>query len=185
MGWTIIIVIVAIIAIYLWSSYNKLQRATNSINTAEKQIDVQLKYRADLIPNVVETVKGYATHEQETFTKLTEMRSKVADSSLDVNERSKADQQMSHTLGNLFAVAENYPDLKASTNFLNLQEQLTTIENKVAAARQMYNKHILFYNNIVTTFPSNLVAKMFNFSTKPNLEVITDEAQREAPQVKF
>ena len=95
MGWIIIIVIVAIIAIYLWSSYNKLQRATNSINTAEKQIDVQLKYRADLIPNVVETVKGYATHEQETFTKLTEMRSKVADSSLDVNERSKADQQMS------------------------------------------------------------------------------------------
>ncbi len=185
MAWIIIIVIIAIIAIYLWTSYNNLQRATNSINTAEKQIDIQLKYRADLIPNVVETVKGYATHERETFTKLTEMRSKVADSNLDMNERSKADQQMSHTLGNLFAVAENYPQLKASTNFLNLQEQLTTVENRVAAARQMYNKHILSYNNSVTTFPSNMVAKMFHFVIKPNLEVITDENQREAPQVKF
>lgn len=185
MVWIILIAIVAIIGIYLWTSYNKLQRANNGIDTAEKQIDIQLKYRADLIPNVVETVKGYAKHEQETFTKLAEMRSKVGNSNLDMNERSKADQQMSHTLGNLFAVAENYPELKANTNFLNLQEQLTTIENKVAAARQMYNKHILAYNNIVTVFPSNLVAKMFNFTVKQNLEVITDETQREAPQVKF
>ncbi|MCK5001024.1 MAG: LemA family protein, partial [Anaerohalosphaera sp.] len=147
------------------------------------QIDVQLKRRHDLIPNLVETAKGYMTHERETFEAITNARSKAMGAN-NVSESGKAEGMLSEALSKFMLVVENYPELKANTNFLSLQETLTSTENKIAFARQGYNDQVLFYNNKIQMFPSNIIAGSFNF-TKRDFFEIENEAEREVPKVSF
>jgi LemA protein len=154
----------------------------NRTENAWGQIEVQLKRRYDLIPNLVETVKGYASHERSTFEQVVEARSRAM-SAGGVEEKAQAENMLTAALRQLFALAEAYPDLKASTNFLDLQGQLTDTENKIAVSRQIYNDSVLTLNNKVQTVPSNIVASMAGFSTKPYFEA-PDEADQ-APQVSF
>lgn len=177
----IIIAIVAILVIYAIVSYNGLVKYRNWIEEAWSQIDVQLKRRHDLIPNLVNTVKGYAKHEQETLDKVIKARNQLVSGS--PQERIDADNQIQGALKSIFALSEAYPDLKANENFLRLQEELSTTENKVAYARQLYNKTVADYNIKRESFPTNLLAKMFNFHKKDTLTI--PEAEREAPTVSF
>lgn len=163
--------------------YNSLVRLRNQVDNAWSQIDVQLKRRHDLIPNLVETAKGYMTHERETFEKITEARSRAMGAN-NVADASKAEGQLTEALSKFMLVVENYPDLKANQNFLSLQETLTSTENKIAFARQGYNDQVLFYNNKTQMFPSNIIAGMFSFTKRDYFE-ITNEAERSVPQVKF
>jgi LemA protein len=176
----------AIVAVAAWAVglYNGLVRLRNQVKNAWSQIDVQLKRRYDLIPNLVETVKGYASHERETFESVTKARQQAINVSGSVAEQAKAENFLSQTLRSLFAVAEAYPDLKANQNFLALQEELTSTENKISFARQYYNDAALNLNNKVEMFPSNIVASMFNFAKAEFFEV-EDEAAREVPKVSF
>jgi len=160
-GLLIIIVVVAIVG-FIWITYNTLVTAKVRINEAMSQIDVQLKRRTDLIPNLVETVKGYAKHEKELFEKVTQARASLM-SAKGVKEKADANNQLGETLKSLFAVAENYPTLKANENFLNLQEELSDTENKVAYARQFFNSAVMDYNTKLQTFPSVLIANMMHF----------------------
>jgi LemA protein len=183
-----IIVILAVVAILLLGLvviYNRLVSYRNRINNAWHQIDVQLKRRYDLIPNLVETVKGYAAHEKEVFEKVTEARS-WAMRAQSVGEQAQAENAITGALKTLFAVAENYPDLKANQNFLMLQEELAGTESKIAFARQFYNDSVMVYDNARQRFPGNLVAGMFSgkFPEKEYFE-IEAPAEREAPRVKF
>jgi LemA protein len=185
-GLIALLVVGAILLVFiLWAVaiYNGLIRTRNEIDNSWAQIDVQLKRRTDLIPNLVETVKGYATHERETLQHVIEARN-MAVNAKSIDERMEAENMLTGALKSLFAVSEAYPDLKANTNFLALQEELTSTENKVAFARQFYNDRVLSYNNQRETFPSNIVAGMFNFQGKPYFEVIEPE-QRQAPKVSF
>jgi LemA protein len=168
---------------FVASMYNSLVQLRNRVKNAWSQIDVQLKRRHDLIPNLVETAKGYMQHEKDTFTAITEARSRAmgADS---VASKGQAEAQLSGAMSKFMLVVENYPDLKANANFLSLQEELTSTENKIAFARQSYNDQVLFYNNKIEVFPSNMLANMFNF-TKEDFFEIEDAAEREAPQVQF
>lgn len=175
--------IAAIIALWAVAIYNGLIRTRNEIDNSWAQIDVQLKRRSDLIPNLVETVKGYASHERETLEKVIQARN-MAVSAKNIDERMEAENMLTGALKSLFAVSEAYPDLKANANFMSLQEELTSTENKVAFARQFYNDRVLSYNNQRETFPSNIVAGMFNFQSRPYFEVV-EPAQREAPRVAF
>jgi len=175
--------IVVVFALWLIAAYNGLVRLRNQLDNAWSQIDVQLKRRYDLIPNLVETVKGYATHERETLEKVTQARAAAANAQ-GVQERAQAENFLTSTLKSLFAVAEAYPDLKANQNFLRLQEELTSTENKIAFARQFYNDATMQYNTRLQTFPVNLVAGPFGFSAREFFEVGT-ASEREAPQVKF
>jgi LemA protein len=163
--------------------YNSLVRLRNQVDNAWSQIDVQLKRRHDLIPNLVETAKGYMQHERGTFEAITEARSKAM-GARSVAEASKAEGQLTEALSKFMLVVENYPDLKANQNFLSLQETLTSTENKIAFARQAYNDQAMLYNNKTQMFPSNIVAGMFNFSKRDYFE-IENEAQRQAPKVQF
>lgn len=171
-----------VIVLFVVGIYNSLVKMRNRCENAWSQIDVQLKRRNDLIPNLVETVKGYASHEQETFDKVTKARAAVANAS-GVKDTAKASNMLTDALKSLFAVVENYPDLKANQNFMQLQEELTTTENKIAFSRQFYNDSVMKYDTSRQTFPNSLVAGMFSFVDKDYFEV--EEAQREVPKVDF
>ena len=181
----IIGVVVVVIGLFLWASYNGLVRLRNQVKNAWAQIDVQLKRRYDLIPNLVETVKGYMKHERETLEAVTKARNLAQQaSSAGAGERAKAEGELSSALSRLLAVVERYPDLKANQNFLALQEELTSTENKISFSRQFYNDSVLKFNNKTHMFPSNVVANMFGFKTSEFFEV-TLAAEREAPKVSF
>jgi LemA protein len=177
--------IVVILLIFLIATYNGLIGLRNQLRNAWAQIDVQLKRRYDLIPNLIETVKGYVKHERETLEAVTKARNLAQSlSSGDVGARSKAEGELSSALSRLLAVAERYPDLKANQNFLALQEELTSTENKISFSRQYYNDSALNLNNKIQMFPSNVVAAMTGFKLGEFFEVKAAE-EREAPKVKF
>ena len=178
----VIVAIVVIIGLFFWLGYNSLVKRRNQVDNAWSQIDVQLKRRHDLIPNLVETVKGYAAHERGTFEAVTQARANA------INAQSPADQAqaenvLSGALKSLFAVAEAYPDLKANQNFLNLQEELTSSEDRVAYARQYYNDSVLSYNTQIQKFPTVILAGMFNFEKREFFDAAPEET--ETPQVQF
>ena len=162
-------VIVVLIVLVLILSYNGLVRLRNRIDNAWSQIDVQLKRRYDLIPNLVETVKGYAAHERGVFEQVTQARANAINAQ-GPQQQAEAENALSGALKSLFAVAEAYPDLKANQNFLSLQEELTSTEDRVAYARQFYNDSVLSYNNKLQTFPRNVIAGMFNFEKREYFE---------------
>ena len=161
--WIILIIVVLVIAIYI-TAYNGLQRAKIYTEESWSQIDVQLKRRNDLIPNLVETVKGYAKHESETFEKVVQLRNQLTQIPADNHEETlKVSNEITDSLKTIFALSENYPDLKANQNFLKLQEELTNTENKIAYSRQLYNSSAAQYDQRLLTFPSNIVAKIHGF----------------------
>jgi len=164
--------------------YNGLVRQRNYVQNGWNQIDVQLKRRHDLIPNLVETVKGYAAHEKGTLEEVTKARNMAMAAGGRGEGRIQAEQQLGQALMNMMAVAEAYPDLKANENFMNLQEELTSTENKIAFARQHYNDSVMQYNNKRQEFPGVMVAGMFNFKEEPYWK-ITEAAERESPKVSF
>ncbi len=178
----IILVIIIIVIVYFISIYNGLVNLRNRVKNAWSQIDVQLKRRTDLIPNLVETVKGYAKHERGVFENVTKARAGLMNAQT-VQENAEANNMLTDALKSLFAVAENYPDLKASQNFQDLQRQLSETEDKIAYSRQFYNDTVLMYNNKIQMFPSNLVANQFHFEESEFFEV--PEAEKEVPEVKF
>ena len=193
MEW-IILGLIVVGAIYAVTIYNRMVAARNQYKNAFAQIDVQLTRRHDLIPNLVETAKGYLQHERQTLTEVIEARNAAVDG-LDqakqdptdperMQQLSQAEQGLSGALGRLFALAESYPDLKADQNMQQLSEQLTTTENKVAFARQSYNDSVMNYNTLRESFPNNLLAGPFNFGPAELLE-IEDESKREVPEVSF
>ena len=182
MGW-IILAIVVVIAIVLIVIYNQLVTLRQRVQNAWSQIDVQLQRRFDLIPNLVETVKGYMTHEQETLTKVTDLRSSWADAKT-VEQKAELEGQLTDTLKTIMAVAENYPNLKADQSFNNLQAELSDTENKISYSRQFYNDTVTMYNTKLETFPSNLVAGMFGFKASTLFNVDNDEAKK-AVKVEF
>ncbi|KAB8299596.1 LemA family protein [Bifidobacterium apri] len=187
MVWIIIAVIVLLIILWMVGAYNNLVALRNRVKNSWAQIDVQLKQRADLVPNLVETVKGYATHESQVFTQVTEARAKAvavaADKQAGTAERIAAENDLTRALFNLQATAEAYPQLQANQNFMDLQRQLQELEQKIAYARQFYNDVVLKLNNAIEMFPSNIVAGLFHFEQADFFQV--DDVSRQAPQVKF
>lgn len=179
----VVIAIVAFIIILVIGVYNGLITLRNRSDNAWAQVDVQLRRRYDLIPNLVETVKGYAKHEREVFQNVTEARAKAIDAGT-VKEQGEAENMLSGALKSLFAVVENYPDLKANQNFLMLQEELAGTEGKIAYARQFYNDNVMKFNLKQQVFPSNIIANMFNFKEKEYFEIEEAEARRPV-EVKF
>ncbi|MBA7648217.1 Protein LemA [subsurface metagenome] len=178
----VVLVVIAFVALFI-GIYNSLIGLRNQVKNAWSQIDVQLKRRHNLIPNLVETAKGYMKHERETFESITRARSRAA-SAEGVGDKSKAEGVLSDAMGKFFLVVENYPDLKANQNFLALQEELTSTENKISFARQSYNDQVLFFNNKIQMFPSNTIAGMFNFKTEEFFE-IEEKGERKLPKVDF
>ncbi len=172
----VLLIIVAVLLVTAVGIYNRLINLRNRCDNAWAQVDVQLRRRYDLIPNLVETVKGYAKHEREVFQKVTEARSKAINAST-VKEQSQAENMLTGALKSLFAVVENYPELKANQNFLMLQEELAGTEGKIAYARQFYNDSVMKFNVKQQVFPSNMVAKMFNFKEKEYFEIEEPEAR--------
>jgi len=162
--------------------YNKIVKLENRVDNAWAQIDVQLKKRADLVPNLMETVEGYMEHEREIMDNVSESREKMMNASTQ-EEEIQAGNDMGQALKSLFAVAEDYPDLKASQNFSELQQELSSIENKIAYARQHYNDAIMTFNNAIETFPAVIFANIFNQTEKSQLEIET--ADKELPEVDF
>jgi len=181
----VIIVIVGLLLLFVFYAigvYNKLVNARNKVNNQWSQIDIQLKRRADLIPNLVETVKGYAKHEEGTLTSVIEARNKAV-SAGSVNDKIDAENQLTGALNKLFALTEAYPDLKANTNFMSLQNDLKDTEDKITYARQFYNDSAMSFNDLVEMFPSNIVAKMFGF--KKYEFFAANEEEKKTPKVKF
>lgn len=176
MGW-IILAIVIIIILAIISMYNTLVRLRVRVDNAWSSIDVQLQRRFDLIPNFVETVKGYASHESETFEKITALRSSWANAN-SVSEKAELDNQLSTTLKTIMAVSENYPDLKANENFAQLSEELRNTENKISFSRQFYNDTVTKYNAKLLVFPSNLIAKLFHFESRDLFATDSAEARK-------
>ena len=181
-GLFFLFIILAILVYYTIKLYNDLVAERNGVRNAWSKIDVQLNKRADLIENLVETVKGYATHEKSTFIETMAARKGLLESKT-VPEIQKSNQQLTQSLMDLYAVAENYPELKANKNFMHLQAELKQIEDNIAAYREQYNNQVYIYNNSCEQFPNNLVASMFHFNTAHFLEV--DESKKELPKVKF
>ncbi len=179
----IVAVIIVLLIVFIIAVYNALIRLRNQVDNAWSQIDVQLKRRHDLIPNLVETAKGYMQHERGTFEAITEARSRAMGAK-SVSEASKAEGALGEALSKFMLVVENYPDLKANQNFLSVQEELTSTENKISFARQSYNDQVLFFNNKIQMFPSNIVANMFNFGKRDFFE-LEAAAEREVPKVSF
>ncbi len=177
------LVILGAIVLWVIGMYNGLVAMRQQVRNAWSQIDVQLKRRYDLIPNLVETVKGYAAHEKETFERVVQARN-AAISASGVEQQAQAENVLTGALRQLFALAESYPDLKANQNFLALQEELATTENRISFARQHYNDVTANYNTRVQSVPTNIIAGMFGFTVEPFFE-IEDAAQREAPKVSF
>ena len=172
-----------LLCLWLMTAYNGLVRVRNHVKNAWAQIDVQLKRRHDLIPNLVETVKGYAGHEKETLENVTRARSQAV-SAQGVGAQAAAEGELSQALGRLMLVVEQYPDLKANQNFLSLQEELTSTENKIGFSRQFYNDEVMKYNTRIQSVPTNIVAGIFRFTEEEFFE-LQDEAAREAPKVSF
>ena len=185
MGTTLIVVaaVLVVIVLAVICIYNSLVRLRNQVDNAWSQIDVQLKRRHDLIPNLIETAKGYMKHERETFEAITEARSKAMGAS-SVADASKAEGMLGEALSKFMLVVENYPDLKANQNFLALQEELTSTENKISFARQSFNDQVLSFNNKIQMFPSNIIAGMFGFIKRDFFEIEV-AAEREVPKVSF
>lgn len=182
-GLWIILGIIAVAALWIIAVYNGLITLKNRVNEAESDIDVQLKRRHDLIPNLIETVKGYATHEREVFENVTKARN-MAINAQTMGEKAQQENFLSETLKSLFAVAEAYPDLKANQNFLALQEELSDTENKIQAARRFYNGNVRDFNTRIEVFPNNIIASMFQFKQREMFE-IEEPAEREVPKVSF
>lgn len=183
MEWLIVAIgVLVVLVLFIWLTYNRLVRLRNRIEAAWSQIDVQLRRRHDLIPNLVETVKGYAAHERQTLEAVTKARQQAV-AAQGVEGQAQAENMLTQALRQLFAVAEAYPDLKANENFLALQEELTGTEGRIAFSRQFYNEQVLAYDNALETFPSNTVASAFNFEPKVYFE--TEEASREPVRVDF
>lgn len=176
------IIILALIFLWVVVVYNGLVVLKNQVKNAWSQIDVQLKRRHDLIPNLVETVKGYAAHESQTLEKVIKAR-QTAINIDNIKDKAVAENALSGALKSLFAVAENYPELKANENFLRLQEEISATENKISFARQFYNDAVLSYNNQKEMFPTNIIATVFNFEHRDFFEAEVNE--KEVPQVKF
>jgi LemA protein len=181
--WILVAIVVAVLlGLALVVLYNRLVRLRNRVENAWSQVDVQLRRRYDLVPNLVETVKGYAQHERATFEEVTRARTRAQEART-VEEQAEAENVLTAAIGRLFAVAEAYPELRASENFQQLQSQLEETEDKIRVARQIYNDAVLSYENARETIPANLIAGMFGFAEKPFFEI--EEAAREAPRVQF
>lgn len=176
------LIVIVILVVLVAGAYNGLVSSRNKVKDQWSQIDVQLKKRADLIPNIVETVKGYAKHEKETLEDVIKARNALNTAST-VEDEMKANNQITGALNKLFALSEAYPELKANENFMSLQKDLKDIEDKISYARQFYNDSVLMYNNKVETFPSNIVANMFGFKTNTFFEATEEE--RKNVEVKF
>ncbi len=183
MEWLIVVIVLAVLAVWIVGMYNKLVRLRNQVRNAWSQIDVQLKRRHDLIPNLVETAKGYMKHERETLEEITKARAQAMEAK-SVGETAKAEGQLQGALSKFYLVVENYPDLKANQNFLSLQEELTSTENKVGFSRQFYNDQVMQYNNRIESVPTNIVAGMFNFDKSEFFE-LESPAERAVPNVSF
>ena len=179
----VILVAVALIAVSIIAIYNSLVRRRNEVDNAWSQIDVQLKRRLDLIPNLVETVKGYASHEKATLDAVIQARNTAMSASSSPNAQAAADSAVTGALRQLFALSEAYPDLKANQGFVSLQEELSNTESRIAYARQFYGDGVLAYNTAIQKFPSSLVARVFNFANREYFEA--EDAARVTPQVKF
>jgi len=178
----VILVIVVLLILWIVATYNGLVTLRNRVKDAWSQIDVQLKRRFDLIPNLVETVKGYTKHESETLENVIKARNTYMSATLP-EDQMKADGELTKAVSKLFALAESYPDLKANTNFTNLQNELNETENKIAMSRQFYNDIVMQYNNKVEMVPSNIIANMFHFKKETFFEA--EKSERENVQVKF
>ena len=176
-----ILIILGVIILYIIIAYNSLIILRNRINNAWSQIDVQLKRRYDLIPNLINTVKGYVKHEKTVLTELTKARSQLISGSID--QKAKASNQITDALKSIFAVAENYPQLKANENFKMLQEELSGTESKIAYARQFYNDSVMSFNNKIQTFPSKIIAGAFNFKDREFFK--TEESEKKNIKVEF
>ena len=176
MMWIILLVVVLII-VFIISTYNGLVRSKIKVDNAWSQIDVQLQRRFDLIPNFVETVKGYMTHEQETFEKIAKLRTSWANAS-SISDKAALDNQLSETLKTIMAVSENYPELKANQNFMQLSQELKNTEDKISFSRQFYNDAATMYNTKIQVFPSNIIAGMFNFTSRSLFQTENDEARK-------
>ena len=184
MLWVIVLIAIFVVLVgIVVAIYNKLVRLRNRAENAWAQVDVQLRRRYDLIPNLVETVKGYAAHERETFEEVTKART-AAQQAQTVPQQAQAENLLTQAIGKLFAVAEAYPQLRATENFQQLQAQLAETEQKIAIARQVYNDAVLTYDNALETIPTNIVAGIFNFKPREYFEV-EEPAAREAPRVQF
>jgi len=179
----IILIILAVAAVFVVGIYNGLVQLRNRCENSWAQVDVQLRRRYDLIPNLVETVKGYAQHEKETFQKVTEARAQAINAG-NVQEQGQAENMLTGALKSLFAVSENYPELKANQNFMMLQEELAGTESKIAYSRQFYNDTVMKFNTKQQVFPSNIIANMFNFQEKDYFEIEEPEA-KEPVKVEF
>lgn len=179
----IIAVIVVLLILYVISTYNSLVNSRNKVKDQWSQVQVLLKRRYDLIPNLVETVKGYTKHESETFTNVVEARNKAVSATTPEDEM-KANGEVTKALSKLFALTESYPELKANENFLSLQTDLKDIEEKISYARQFYNDTVLSYNNKVEMFPTNIIASIFGFKQNEFFK-LDDESERKAPKVSF
>ena len=177
-----LVVVIVLVLLFVVTNYNGLVQLRNKVRDQFSQIDVQLKKRSDLIPNLVETVKGYSKHESETLEKVIQARNTYLSAGTP-DEKMKSSGELSQAISKLFALAESYPDLKANTNFLDLQNQLKEIEDKISYARQFYNDSVLMYNNKIEMFPSNLIAGMFNFTKESFFEA--SDKERENVEVKF
>ena len=182
MVWIVIIVLVVLLVLYVMTTYNGLVKLRNMVKDQWAQIDVLLKRRADLIPNLVETVKGYASHEKETLDAVITARNKAV-SATNPHDEIEANGELTQALGRLFALTESYPDLKANTNFMDLQNNLKDTEDKISFARQFYNDAVLKYKNKIEMFPSNIIASLFKF--KPEEFFEATEAEKEVPKVQF
>ncbi len=180
----IILIIVGILVIAVVSIYNKLVRLRNTVKSSWSDIDVQCKKRYDLVPNLVETVKGYASHERTVFEKVTEARS-MAMKATTPAEMAKAENMLRDTLKSLFAVAEAYPELKANANFMQLQSELQELENNIESARRYYNAVVRDYNTLIESFPSNLIALQFNFKQAELFQLEAPEVERKPVKVSF
>ncbi|HEY3269550.1 MAG TPA: LemA family protein [Armatimonadota bacterium] len=183
MGIPVFVIALVVLALFVIGLYNGLVARRNRVKTGWAQVDVQLKRRHDLIPNLVETAKGYMAHERATLEAVVAARQQAVNVS-GVADAARAENQLTQTLRSLFAVAESYPDLKANTNMLALQEELTSTENKIAFARQNYNDEVNGYNTAIEQFPGSFIANSFGFQPSEFFQV-EDPAEREAPQVKF
>ena len=180
--WMILIIVLVLIVLWVISVYNSLIALRNRVKDQWAQIDVQLKRRFDLIPNLVETVKGYTKHESETLEAVIKARNTYVSATLP-EDQMKADGELTKAISKLFALTESYPDLKANTNFQALQQELTETESKIAAARQFYNDTVMVYNNKVSMVPSNIIASLFKFNKEAFFEA--NETERQNVQVKF
>jgi len=180
--WIILIIVLVLLVLWAISTYNKLIALRNRVKDQWAQIDVQLKRRFDLIPNLVETVKGYTKHESETLEAVIKARNTYVTAGTP-EAQMKADGELTQAISKLFALTESYPDLKANTNFQHLQEELTQTESKIASARQFYNDTVMFYNNKVSMVPSNIIASLFKFNKEAFFEA--NETERQNVSVKF